>query len=636
MAPLPHASPLTTLRRASLLPAALLVAAVFAVYANSLDAPFLFDDAGAVVENPTIRRLVSPGIFFPPTDGSTATGRPLVNVSFAVDHALHGLSPRGFRLTNVALHAASALLLFALLRRTLSIAPEVRTGVVRSTKRTGVADGRRPAGVAFGAAALWALHPLQTESVVCIAQRTELLCGFLYLATLWAFARAVDPHGASASASRRWLAVSVAACLAGMAAKEVMVTAPLLVLLYDRTFVAGTFGAAWRARRGYYLALAATWLLLAVLVASGGGARGVAAGLGLGVSSWSYLLTQCEALVLYLRLAVWPHPLVLDYGTGVVTTAAAVWWQGPVVLALLAATVWALVRRPRWGFAGAAWFLILAPSSSFVPLVTQTIAEHRVYLPLAAVIVPAVAALARVRPIVAWSGTAAIALVFAAVTVRRNRDYRDPATIWSANIAAFPQGARAHHNLALVLAERGRSAEAHAAFARAVALDPGYVAAHASWAMALLAERRFDEAIARFRQALALAPRDGAAAEKLRPALADTYVELGRLAERERGGATAETHYRAALALLPTCAPAHARLGLLCAKTDRLADAARHLAEAVRLAPGDVESRVNLGNVLLLQERPREALVHYESALRARPDDARLRENIRLAREALR
>ncbi len=635
MAPASNA-PSPLVRFAAWLPAALLVAAVAVVYANSLDAPFLFDDAGAVVENPTIRRFASTAVFFPPADGSTTTGRPLVNLSFALDHALHGLSPRGFRLTNLALHAASACLLFAVLRRTLAAAPGVLPGGAGTPSRPGFTEQRHTALVAFAAAALWALHPLQTESVVCIAQRTELLCGFLYLAMLWAFARAVEPPAASAPASRRWLAVSGAACLAGMAAKEVMVTAPLLVLLYDRTFVAGTFAAAWRARRAYYLALASTWLVLAALVASGGGARGVAAGLGLGVSSWSYLLTQCEALVLYLRLAVWPHPLVLDYGTGVVTSAAAVWWQGPVVLALLAATVWALVRRPRWGFAGAWWFLILAPSSSFVPLVTQTIAEHRLYLPLAAVVVPAVVAVARLRPPFALVGVAAIALVFAALTHRRNCDYRDPIAIWSANIAAHPQGARAHHNLALVLAERGRSAEAHAAFARAVALDPGYVAAHASWAVALLAERRFDEAIARFQHALTLAPREGATAAKLRPALAETYVELGRLAERERGGATAETHYRAALALLPTCAPAHARLGLLCAKTDRLADAARHLAEAVRLAPDDVESRVNLGNVLLLQDRPREALAQYESALRARPDDPRLRENIRLARDALR
>ncbi len=606
--------------RPAILPGVLLVVAVVAAYANSLGAPFLFDDAGAVTENTTIRRLWSAAVFFPPADGSTTTGRPLVNVSFALDYALHGLSAPGFRATNLALHAASALLLFGFLRR-----------VIRSLGRPAPA----PDGVAVLAAAVWALHPLQTESVVCIAQRTEVLCGFFFLATLYAFTRAVESEPRAAVA-RRWRVISVAACLAGMATKEVMVSAPLLVLLCDRTFFAGTVGAAWRARRFYYLALAGTWLALAGLVISAGGARGVAAGLGLGVSMWSYLLTQCEALVLYLRRAFWPHPLVLDYGTGVVAAAAAVWWQGLAVLSLLAATAWALVRRPVWGFVGAWWFLILAPSSSFVPLVTQTMAEHRVYLPLAAVIVPAVLALFLLRRPAAVAAASAVALVFAATTHRRNRDYRDPLAIWSANIAAYPGGARAHHNLALVLAERGHRAEAHAAFARAVALDPGYVAAHASWAVALLGERRFDEAIARFRQALALAPRDGAAAGKLRPGLAEAYVELGRLAERERGVGAAETHYRDALALWPTCAPAHARLGLLCAKTGRLTDAARHLAEAVRLAPDDVEARVNLGNVLLLQERPREALVHYETVLRVRPDDSRLRENIRLAREALR
>jgi len=143
VAPLPHALP-STVRFAAWLPAALLVAAVAAVYANSLGAPFLFDDAGAVVDNPTIRRLASTGIFFPPADGSTTTGRPLVNVSFALDHALHGLSPRGFRLTNLALHAASACLLFALLRRTLAAAADDSEGRAGSPSRPGL-PGASPA-----------------------------------------------------------------------------------------------------------------------------------------------------------------------------------------------------------------------------------------------------------------------------------------------------------------------------------------------------------------------------------------------------------------------------------------------------------------------------------------------------------
>src|SRR6185503_15360685 len=99
---------------------------------------------------------------------------------------------------------------------------------------------------------------------------------------------------------------AVVACLLGMATKEVMVSAPVLVLLYDRTFVSGSFRAAWHARWKFYFALAATWLLLVYVVILAGH-RGGSAGFNTGVSPWTYALTQCRAIVLYLGLSFWPH-----------------------------------------------------------------------------------------------------------------------------------------------------------------------------------------------------------------------------------------------------------------------------------------------------------------------------------------
>ena len=165
-----------------------------------------------------------------------------------------------------------------------------------------------------------------------------------------------------------WYAGSVLASLLGMATKEVMVSAPLVVLLYDRTFLAGSFRDAWRRRWGYYLALTATWLLLAWLVA----------GTGLLVRSlgerqpgvhwfrwWDYLATQQGVIVHYLRLVIWPSGLCLDYSWPAATMVVTVLFPAVLVVCLLALTVWALVRRPAWGFLGACFFLILAPTSSF-------------------------------------------------------------------------------------------------------------------------------------------------------------------------------------------------------------------------------------------------------------------------------
>lgn len=599
-----------------LAPAGLVLAVVLA-YANTLSAPFLFDDAGAVLHNPTIRRLDSLAIFSPPADGSTTTGRPVVNASFAFNYAVSGQNVWSYHALNLAIHAAAALTLLGLLRRTLAALPHTLPAVHRES-------------AALVAAALWALHPLQTESVTCIAQRTESLGGLFYLLTLYAFARATLPAvqpapGWSALTPTRWLALSVVSCALGMATKEVMVTAPVLVFLYDRTFVARSFAAAWRARRGYYVALAATWLGLLALLFLGSGARGASAGFGLGVTGWTYLLKQCEALVLYLRLAVWPHPLVLDYGTAVPRSVAEVGWQGLTVLTLLAATGWALVRRPVLGFAGAWFFVILSPSSSFVPLVTQTMAEHRMYLPLAAVVVPgAVALFVRLGARAAWVLGGAV-LLGGAATVARNADYRELATIWAETVRRRPDNPRAHHNLALALHHGGRAAAAHAHFARAVALDPAYVVGHYNWGVALLADSRVAEATAAFVTTVRLAPDH-----------ADAHRQLARLAEQAGRMADAEDHFNAVLRLAPDDLDAHRRLGLLLARAERLAPAEAHFRAVLRLEPADADAHANLGNVLLLGGRPREAIACYEQSLRLRPADDRTRENLQLAREALR
>lgn len=603
-----------------------LVLAVAAVYAASLSAPFLFDDTAAVVTNATIRDLGSSDVLRPPADGSTTTGRPLVNLSLAIDYALGGGRPWIFRVTNVVLHALAALTLFGLLRR------------IAATARW-----------AFAIALLWAVHPLQTETVAGIAQRTELLCGLLLLVTLYAFARG-------------WRAVAVVACLAGMAAKEVMVVAPLLVLLYDRTFMAGSFAAAWRARRGTYAAFAATWLLLAVLVAQSGGARGNAAGFGLGITPWTYLLTQADALVLYLRLAVWPHPLVVDYGTAVIGSWREVAGQGVVVLALLGATVWALVRRPVLGFAGAWFFLILAPSSSFVPLITQTVAEHRMYLPLAAVLavgVPLIAALVQGRAVLA-----ACALALGGTAVVHLRVYRDAVTLWRDAVAKRPDNPRAHHNFALALHEAGHSAAAEPHFARAIALRPDYAAAHHSRGVALLAQRRAAEAVAPLTEAVRLVPEH-----------ADAHLNLGTALTQAGRPGDAVAHFEAALRLKPAAdarynvgiaraalgdddraaedfaaalrldsslaeariqlARSQARIGLQLARAGRLPEAAERLRAAIGHDQGNAEAHANLGNVLLLVGDARAALASFEAALRLRPDDARLRASADQARAAL-
>lgn len=648
----------------------LLLLGVALVYANSLRAPFLFDDVGSVVDNPTIHQLSWTALTTPKNE--TVTGRPLINLSLAINYAISGPTVAGYRATNIALHGLASLVLLGVVRRTL-----------RSTRL--INRFSRDADVlAWLIALLWALHPLNTETVVLIAQRAELLCALFYLLTLYGFLRGAQPT----PASRRWLIASVAACACGMASKEVMATAPLMVLLLDRTFVAGTFTAGWKQRRLYYVALASTWLLLAAVALR---ARSGSAGLGLGVTPWQYLLKQAEALVLYLKLSIWPHPLVLDYGSALPASWSEVWWQGTLVFGLFLATVWALVRHPMLGFLGASFFLILAPSSSIIPVVTQTMAEHRMYLPLAVILAyVAAAGYILIGSRAQWVVIGATA-GFAILTPLRNRDYRDVVTIWKDTVEKCPQNARAHNNLALELVRLGRVAEAQAHFAQAIELQPTYASPHYNWGVSLLAQQQLDEAITHLEQTLRLDPkhldaqlnlgnalmqksrfaeavvhyqavlriqptaidatynlglalaslgRNREAAVYLKQALQErsdlpeAHYRLARLAEVEGDRTEAERRYREALHYAPKHALASGSLGALLARQGRLEEATQHLLVAVTAQPSAIEAVVNLGNVLLLQGRPKEAIRYYEQALRLAPDDARVLSNLALAREA--
>ena len=602
------------------------------IYRESVHVPLIFDDHPAIERNATIRRL-GPLVLSPPVTAAGATGRPLVNLSLALNYAWGGLNVTGYHLFNLAVHGLGGLVLWGWLRRTL---PKWA--------------GPRAEAIAGWTAWLWLVHPLQSESVICIVQRNELLAGLFYLLTLYAFARSAETP-----APRRWLAVAVAACLAGVLSKEVVATAPLMVLLYDRTFLAGTFREAWRLRWKFYLALAATWVPLGGLML-GTAARAGTVGFGLGTSGWSYLLTQCKALGIYLKLAVWPHPLVLDYGMETVAGPGAVWPQALLVAGLLAGTGWALWKKPVWGFFGAWFFAILAPSSSFVPLTTQTIAEHRMYLPLLPAVLAVVLAVDRVR----WRGalTGALVLGCGGLTWMRVRDYRTEAAIWEDTAAKVPENARAHASLGHVLAGEGRWGEAAASYEAALRLRPDYADAHNDYGNVLVQLGKKSAALAHYESArklkpddpvirfnlgtaLAAAGRSAEAAEHFAAvvgnepehaaawaALGDAYLQSGRPAE-------AAAALGRAVKLRPEVPELHYNLGNIWLELGRTAEAVAALGEAVALKPDWAAAHNNLALALVRAGRPGEAVAHYEATLRLMPGIAQVHQNFALALEQL-
>ena len=642
---------MTKLRNLAVVALVLLTAGA---YYNSLTGAFVFDDIPAIAENPTIRALWPLSGPLSPPDDSGVGGRPFANFSFAINHAIHGTGVLGYHVGNVLLHLGSALLLFGLVRRTLR-------GIVGD-------DERAVTGLAFATAACWSVHPLTTASVAYLSQRTELLMGVCYLGTLYAFVRGVNARCAG------WLAASVFACALGMMSKEVMVTAPVVVLLYDRTFLAGTFSAALRQRWIYYAALASTWLIVGYLLTTGLTQRSV--GFGLGVSAVEYGFTAARSILLYLKLAVLPYPLVFDYGPIYSPSLAAV----VVIASMVGIALWAFARGRRWAFPIVCFFLLLAPTSSFVPVAEQPIAENRMYLPLAALIALVAVALATIlksKTAVSNKGRGAdqklrlrthgalvVVALFAIVTLTgltllRNADYRTALTLWSDTVVKRPQNWRAHFNHGVTLLDMERAAEATQAFERAIALKPTEAKAHQSLGNALLALDRLPEAIARFAEAVRLQPnyakawyglgaallRKGEGAEaiprleralQLEPLSASTEQALGNALFQTNQPARAIPHYARAVEIDPSLADAHYNLGSACLELGRLEDAVKHFTKAANLKPSDAEIRNNLGAALIRTGRLAESVSEFERALTLKPDYADARDNLEVVRRELR
>ncbi|MBN1866953.1 tetratricopeptide repeat protein [Candidatus Sumerlaeota bacterium] len=559
-------------RYAALGAGAVIVLAAIAAYHNSLSVPFVFDDRWSIVDNPSIRDLWTTEVLSPPRLSATI-GRPLVNVSLAANFALGGMRVWGYHVFNLAVHVCAGLALFGLVRRTL-----LRPG-------TPARFSNAATRLAFLAALLWVVHPLQTESVTCVIQRAESMVGLFYLLTLYCFVR-------SAESPRRglWQTLAVLACLLGMASKELMVSAPLIVLLYDRTFVAGSFREAWARRRRFYLCLAATWIPLACLVVGMGGTRNRAAGFGTGVAWWQYALTQCKAIVLYLRLCFWPHPLIVDYGNDLVKNPAVVAPDMAALVALIAATLVALVRRPAWGFVGAWFFVILAPSSSVVPLATQTIAEHRMYLPVASVVVSVVLYAQVLLGRRSWIVVLIVATILGALTIRRNDDYRTEIAIWCDTLAKRPDNARAHSNLGGALIRAHCFQEAIEAFREALRLDPEYYPARHGWGVALQRMGRTPAAAEQFEAALRLRRVTGQAHAQILVDLGIALAEMGGLEEGVR-------RFEESLRIDPKSDSARNNLGVVLVRLGRLREAEAQIAEALRLNPDNPEAQANLDRI---------------------------------------
>jgi tetratricopeptide (TPR) repeat protein len=504
-------------------------------YFNSFGGDFVFDDIPEIASNPALDRLWPP---WGPMFGGDNPARPLPYFSFAVDRAIWGTEPFGYHLTNLAVHLIAALALFDLTRLTL-LSPRLRGRF-----------GSRAVSLALVIAALWAVHPLQTQAVTYVYQRIESMAGMFCLLSLAAFARAM-----AAGWSRKWLAASVAACAAAMACKENAVVLPVLLVLYDWFFApadtAADTAADWRAevrrRGGFHAACFLTWIILAavILLQAGeyqefGSAKR---------SPLTYALTQPGVILHYLRLAILPvgqcfdhsgWPAVERFEPRHVPAYAA-------IAAVVGLSLFGTIRRQPWAWLGMFFLGTLAPTSSVMP-VEALANEHRMYLPLAAVMAAIVLGVAECGPRLlrgrvtgeatlgrAGMVAAAVAgLGLVALTRGRNTVYRSGTAIWVDVLDHDPDNYRALWQLAVKLDWLGNEPAAFEMADRAFAGKPT-CEVYADLARAKLSAGDYRAAERRFRLGLerrqATLPADDRAVLSATNDLATALQLAGRVEE---------------------------------------------------------------------------------------------------------
>ena len=405
-----------------------------------------------------------------------------------------------------------------------------------------------------------------------------------------------------------------------------MVSAPVLVLLYDRAFVAGTFAEAWRTRRKFYIALAATWLVLAACVA-GSGFRGGTTGFGtsvMPVTWWSYAITQCKAILIYVKLVFWPAPLIYDYGVSFITSPWQVLPQIIVVSLLVTGALVSVFMFPRAGWLGVLFFAVLAPSSSFLPIVTQTMAEYRMYLPSAAIVTGVVVAcrwFARGRLRMAKASAVAacaVAILLGALTWQHNQAYQSPASLWMDDARKMPHDFHAQYKAGGALISEKRYAEGIPYCLESIRLNPDYGMAYYWVGQGLSGLMRHEEAIPYYQKAVSLL-RGGT---KPAPLLDLVYFDMSEAMRVTGRQAEARAALEDAVALNPKHAPSLNNLANYEMNAGNYASAEKYYRRAIDADPGFAGAHGGLANALAMQGRDAEARKHYEAALRLMPDFA--------------
>lgn len=572
-----------------------LVAATVLSYQSAWQAGYVWDDDVYVTANKLLtvpdglRRiwfsLDSPSQYF-----------PLVYTSFRIEYALWGLNPAGYHWVNILLHSANALLVWRLLERL-----------------------RVPG--AWLAAAIFALHPVQVESVAWISERKNVLMGIFFLLALLFWVKFLD--GSSKRIGRSYVLALVFYALA-LLSKTTACTLPaaLLLILWLKRSPIG-----WRrlAQVAPFVALGLAMGLVTIWWERyHQGTQGALFSMGL----LERLLVACHALWFYAGKLLWPVELTFSYPRWTISAASLLDYGWLFATVALSAAIYFFRRRTGRSIEVAALFFAatLSPVLGFIMLYTfrfSFVADHYQYLACIGPIALAAACSARLEVLSSaksWLKATVygiLLLTLGALTWKQAQVYRDPETLWVDTLKKNPNSWMAHSNLGTVLLKLGRVGEAIAHYKKALEIDPNYAAGHNNLGNAFLRIGQLDESLAHLQKALEIDP----AYPEAHNNLGNTFVQMGRLEE-------AIAHYRKAVERDPKYVEAYNNLGAAFLQIGHAEESLAHLRKALEIDPENGEVHNNLGNTFLRLRQLDEAITHYRSALEINPVNVNAQNNM--------
>ena len=583
---------------------------ILGIYSQTFKSPFAFDDIKKILENAHIRLTEFSPIEIVKAGIRSSKTRPIAFISFALNYYFNQYDLVGYHVVNILIHIFSGFLLFLFIRTTLGL-PSLQYRY------------NRPVFIAFIASLIWLIHPVQTQSVTYIVQRMNSMASMLFILSFWLYVkgRLVSKGGKKWP----WYVGSTLVWLVSLGCKQITVTLPFLVFLYEWYFFQDLSKDWFKRSLKWVLGITVIFILIA-LAYTGFKPWVKLAGLrDFALDEFTFTqrsLTQLRVVIYYISLLLFPHPsrLNLDYDfplsysliNPLTTLLCLIGIIGLLIVGIL------LAKKQRLMSFCIFWFFgNLLIESSVIPL--AIIFEHRLYLPSMLVFLMFVILGFRyVKPEwLSWAIFCALILVCSYWTFERNKVWRDNVTLWTDTTKKSPNKARPYINLGKALAERKMYEEALPNYLKALQLNPNYVDAHHNLAALLEDKGETNEAIKHYRQAL-----------QINPNFEKSHNNLGLVLLEQDKNEEAINHFHIALQINPNFAQPHNNLGLALSKYGKINEAIEHYNKALKIDPKFAAAQVNLGNAMLMQGETELAINHFYKAVKIEPDYAEAHNNL--------